>query len=349
MEKARLEFHSGPYEERLHDALEAPLFWREEIIDYDQVQTIDDATPTPLDPSNVFVFKGMDTQCSYVQFAHTETMRRLDVVNDRLDLPDGTYNRIADELCIQLEIRCSRNADSMARLKNAIYGHKVDDELIEIIKRARKGTAEPEEIIRLIKEYPDMISAEMYKVTKPFDPQSLGFIENQINDRIMMLSDTFESAEVTQIDSRATGKSTSFLDENGAYIEKDVILELKSRDSHTEIIRKKTGIMLPPQLQLPGVERNYRKIPRVDSKEWELVDVQPISVSYYARAADYKTRAGYERESISAPSKSIDADSLMDDDIASVIADPDMREAYYQAAMATQKRMARTAIDSSDK
>lgn len=332
--------NSVPYEERLSLAAERPLNYMshhlspidDDVIDYN---------PTPLDPYNVHAISYDDgshenTGAIYAQVASLLLDHRFEEYVEPLQLPEFVNDMVTDELGTSLNIRCERNNESMIRLKEALKQRPASDELLEIVVRARTGHAQPEELIRLVKEYPEMISAELYKLVLPFDTDSLSNFSDQVDNRISNLTETFESAEVKPHFGDDIIHLKSFVNNRGAYITEDNVCDLYSVDSHIQTIRKSTNLLLPPDVQAYGLQNSVRRV-KVPGEKSLFFNVQPLSVSYYVRTGDYKQRLGYtppQPDDTEMTNCAAIINKIGYDQTAQSIEDPEMRQAYVEQRIA---------------
>lgn len=222
------------------------------------------STPTPLDPNRVLVGAN-----SYRTFAEQELLSRLD--GFRKVLPDDLFWNVAFELETRQKIMINRNRESYGRLLKEVEARgSLDETLADIIYRARGGRADTNELLRLIKEYPPMISVTFAELTSPFQTDTILDTQRYIDSQVARLSRMFEDAEVTLLaDDDAVLISSYKQKSTGVIVQKHKIADIKSQDSHTEAIRKRTFIELPV----------------VDG---EAARFAPIGISGYFRAANYK-------------------------------------------------------------
>lgn len=297
-----LDLSDRAYCDKLHLVMGEPLYFNAVFKGYRDLE-LDDANPTPLDPDNVFVnhsdlvFDGMDIDpvyMNYLEAAEYELSLRLREACAIYGLPDSAQAHVEKAIMNALHARCVQNAQSMMRLKKVLYGGgQMSDEFLDIVARARNGTADFREVIRLVKEVPEMISAELFKLTRPFDRSFLGMAEERFDELMADLATSFWSAELVKYDQPQSHEP--YVDtQSGTVVKKDVLYALRSETSDTQIVRKTTYWAVPVDVRLPGGEETI-----LIESEGSIIptDVRlvPLSVSYYARAADYKERLLQER------------------------------------------------------
>lgn len=281
--------------------------------------------PTPLDPYSV----NRDGE-NYVHAAQSSLIDRVTQKADQSGLPATACKRALAELDAALDVRVDRNIQSYQRLLVGIDLDGADDDLIAIIEKARGGAANPAELLRLIKEHPEMISVEFFKRTTPFDPKEYHDAQQALFHIVATLKNQFADAEFT-LDAEGPITAEPFTTEHGAIVWKQKIGEAKSVGSHVEIIVKNSMIALPPDAQLTnGVSAMKR------SDGTTVAYLLPLGISAYFRTADYKSRVGYtspeneHREELSEDLRSaLGKNAIHIDETLNQIP-PEMREAFLQ-------------------
>ncbi len=246
---------------------------------------VERGAPTPLDAYRVYVGTDED-HVNYIHDAQSRTSRRIHEAGAAIGLPEP-YQQLADrELDAALDVRVARNSASYERLLSKISGGSVDGALYEIIQKARAGGASASELLRLVKENPEMISVEFFKRQPLFDTEEYSRSVADLDATLRQVQAEFQDAEITLL-SKPVMTAEPFATEHGAIVWKEKIGDCKTYDSHSEIITKHTMLALPPTVQLRGVKYNHIKI------NGQTLNLLPMGISAYFRAADYKERAGY--------------------------------------------------------
>jgi hypothetical protein len=161
--------------------------------------------------------------------------------------------------------------------------------MLKIIEKARGAGADTRELLRLMKEHPDMISLEFFKRTTPFDTEEYREAQAQLQQLLKELAEGFEDAEIRHDFSSGIITTEPFLTEHGAFVWKECIGDARSSDSNIEIIVKHSMLALPPAVQLKGVKQNIIQF----ESTGQTINLLPLSISAYFRTADYKSRQGY--------------------------------------------------------
>jgi len=242
----------------------------------------DEYSPTPLDPYNTIVGGAVP----YEPRLAARFVGRAVEFQNAFGLPDDVYGRGSNELIDAHGVRCKRNNDSLARLKDAINWDNADPELLSIIQKARQAAADPQELLRLIKEYPDMISVEFFKSHPLFDIRKHEEVRRQLMGRLILLQQSFQDAEIilnsTEDNTDAAKHETT---DTGVIILKQVFGKALSKDSETDIVVKQSMILTPDTTPLPVQSLKTR----LGSNGY---NVLPLGVSAYFRTTDYKQRLG---------------------------------------------------------
>lgn len=242
-------------------------------------------SPTPLDPYAVYIFHD-GVRVNYIHDAQTRTTERVFEAAQAAGL-STVYAEAADrELDAALGIRVDRNAESFDRLVAKLTTTPLDDAMADIVQKARAGGARPTELLRLIKENPEMVSVEFFKRQPIFNSSEYSRSIAELNAAVASLRDSFSDAEITLLDSPHV-TTTPFSTEHQAVVWKEKIGDCRSRDSHSEIIVKHTMLALPTSVQVNGLKYNHISVNGVT------LNLLPLSISAYFRTADYKQRSGY--------------------------------------------------------
>lgn len=241
-------------------------------------------TPTPLDP-----YATRRNALNYELASHNVLENRVKEKAHAIGL-DAHFSDIAfAELEAALHVRVERNNKSYERLKRATEGKALDDTMVDIITKARSGSADTQELLRLIKEYPDMISLEFFKRTTPFDFDEYRDAYLSLQRVVNGLRVNFYDADISVDFDRERIASPPFITDHSGLVRKDKIGEAKSADSHIEIIAKHSMIILPASAQLNVNKKQIFRFTR-DGKSYNCL---PLGISAYFRTVDYKDRPGY--------------------------------------------------------
>lgn len=333
---------SSGAEGRYYDLLMKPLEYHDpSMADYHELDPEQNGNPTPLDPFSLSI-----GNVNYPTHSRVKITNRIDQAIEYYGVPDDIAKMIYNEAQYTQDLRNERNSQSMQRLRNTIEHHLgdriVDDAMHDIIAKARAGTAAPAELLRLIKEYPEMIAVEFYKFTKPLDREAMALARYTSEAMMLRLAQPggFLSAEIKPlIGKSAEVISRTFSPRNNVYVEKRRIGIIGSSTSNTEAIIKCTYIASPA---LDGAALRHAEDAEEDHQvDYQLVRVadgtlvvalMPVSVSAYFRAADYAERQGYtapeQRSSIEASYQgTVGLDSYLGD---VAINNPEMRAVYCE-------------------
>lgn len=319
----------------------------------------DAVRPTPLAPYGIYHLgaENTDYQLTYSTVSSLISEARLDkaIEATRLDEddPSQAVARAKQETQSGLGGQIRRNDQSFERLLGEIErrGVPIDDEMFAIIQAARRRTADLPQLVRLIKEYPQMISIETFKFVKPFSAKDRIEAEAVFKEQVAHLQAVFEDAEVAIHEPWAELKRP-FIAENGVRVRKYVAARIRSRDSDTELIVKETDLIVPPSFAatMEDAPGEVGKV-TIGGTDYEAV-MMPLGVIGYLRATDYKERPGYmgpelaERAlgehalMLAFESEQREQLELLGHD-ASILANlpPDMVQAYILGAMSVARRI----------
>lgn len=246
--------------------------------------------PTPLDPYAVLRCARDGLQENYVHVAQTSIEERIEERAQQMGgIPKSFQMQALKELEAALDVRVDRNSHSFQRLIRSIEGEALDEEMKSIIEKSRGGSANTAELLRLIKEHPDMISVEFFKRTTPFDVDEYAKAKMMLQAQLRSLRADFKDAEITLDMDSKTLIAEPFVTQHGAIVWKQKVGEARSIDSHIEVIVKHSLLALPSDLNL----NKNTKSKLVTSKGRPFSNILPLSLSAYLRTADYKTREGY--------------------------------------------------------
>ncbi len=267
--------------------------------------------PTSVTPYSLYIL-GDDGTGNHITYSGVSTLvveARMDdaveVANLDPDDPSQAYARGLQEALNSLAGRMRRNQESFERLMKAVEQGNVplDDEMFRIIYAARGGSLEPHEknvppdlaqFVRLLKEYPEMISVETFKFAKPFDPQAREEAREVIKQQVWDLQREFKDAEVTVYDPWLELKEP-YIDENGTRVSKFVAASIRSRDSSSELIVKETDLIVPP-LACGDGENSPVRVEKmtIQGAVYEQVGTLPDTILSYLRVTGYEQQPGYE-------------------------------------------------------
>lgn len=299
--------------------------------------------PTPLDPESMWMLR--DGRNDYFGNSMRRLVHRVEVVAKRVGLPEDELERVMTEIGTQANWRCARNQESYERLMNAVDAGKplLDDEMKRIIRLARTGDADLPQLVRLIKEYPQMISAEVFKFTKPFDSEAMELAMQNLKDQVADLTRNFRDAEVTLHfdDNHMTRLKDPYIDDTGVCVEKYLLADIKSRDSHSQIIAKTTELIVSPGLKLKQPLPEPQEIV-FDGRRYDAC-LLPLSLTAYLRTFDYEKREGYIHPNIGARAvKAAEILAALQKDVPDVFVPPglpeDMLEVYAEAVRTAAMR-----------
>lgn len=269
------------------DALTSPISRVPAFIDHEVTfSPRDDYSPTPLDPYNCQLNKAVD----YPSQAQTKLQQGALEALHEFSLPEDVYMRGLSELLEAQYIRCSRNTESFQRLIHGIDWQTADPTLVDIIQRARQGAADPQELLRLIKEYPVMISVEFFKSHPMFNVSASEVVRKQLMGKLAWLQRSFDDAEIVWTGLEDDDYASKYeLTPNGAIVFKQVLGKALSHDSAADIVLKQSHIATPNNTPLPVQSRRVKI-------GGEALNVLPLGVSAYFRVADYKERVGRDSQ-----------------------------------------------------
>lgn len=295
----------------------------------------DHTHPTPLDPRSLQFLRG-----GYDYFGNSarRLTHRVEVMAERVGLPEYELERAISEIDAQANWRYERNQESYERLMDAVDIEKrfLDDEMKLIIHLARTGDASLPQLVRLIKEYPQMISAEVFKFTKPFDIEAMELAMQNLKNQIADLTRNFQDAEVTLHfdDEKLTPLKDPYIDDTGVCVEKYLLADIRSKDSHSQIIAKTTELIVSPGLKLKRAMPQPKEI-TFEDKRYDAC-LLPLSLTAYLRTIDYERREGYIEPDMGARAlKAAEMLASLEEHRPDVFVPPDisddMLEAYLEA------------------
>lgn len=238
---------------------------------------------TPLDPTYTIVSEsGLPFPSHMVQLLVQDPREFIgEEMDERIDWQ--VVGTITDEVVVGSGMRCTHNNAAMNRLLDVMHERQPTPEMSDIIKRARRGEAPPHEIVRIVKEYPEMLSAELHRVVVGLDSDIWNNVIAEMDDGLQRLAQNSPWSEV-EIYEPGDREQTSFsIQPSGLVIVKHRVASARSADSDVEIIRAKTGIVVAHDEQ----GRLVRPKPSRGDVPHEIL---PIAVSEYARTADYAER-----------------------------------------------------------
>lgn len=271
-EQNKQTFPDPTYIDRLHEVTKEPIHISG--YDYSNGRT---APPTPLDPENVFI-SGWDTHIgrlarapydqNYLDFAITHSVVDVDFLVQSGILNEEAGVKIKSELVAQIVNRARHSHEAFNRLVGALAQRPADNEMLEIVGRLRAGQATLPEMVRTLKEYPEMLSVETSNYRSMLSELDA---EKAIDEAWTMaydLRDNFKDAEIAVHERNKPGTMTFSKDVQGV-VAKTVMADIMSLDSHSQLVLK------VPYMNLGGPM------------------LKKMGVTTYLRTRDYTERPGY--------------------------------------------------------
>lgn len=259
---------AAEYRERLFSALTDPVYLN--LSEYTNDKR--PYAPTPLDPDQTTVTGSdyrihptpMDGQLNFRFYSLMLALHSVEQFEGNYpDTPEWLSTRLRSELEAQINNRCDHNNASLERLVEAVSVQGVcDGSMIDIIGKARSGMADPQELLRIIKEYPAIQSIEVSSYRDVFNMTDIRCAVEAARESAHYMAQHFDDAEVTVYDNPPVSSTTLSKDVPGVKVSKHVLARAESRDSATEYVMKTTWMLMP---------RN---------------DFVPVGVTTYLRAAD---------------------------------------------------------------
>lgn len=237
------------------------------------------APPTPLDPDNVY-FNGLadnrgwtihqEHSTTYREYAINSGMAANGFVMDISSINAEVGEWYGAEVIAQVNNRCDHNSAALTRLAEALTHRPADDTILGIVKAARCGRADLPSLVRLIKEYPEMVSIETSHYRRPMSGNGDYNPVRAAYEAASNLAATFADAEVTLGKTEPPKVLESEL-VPAVKTRKSVIATIASIDSNTQMVLKET-------------------FSEVDGREVIL------GVTTYLRTSDHRERPGYSPE-----------------------------------------------------
>lgn len=265
---------------RLRDVLTVPI-----VLSPEEYAAGRSDPPTPLDPDNVVIYGGeklgdhnggFDGK-TFREYALDSASLQIDYMRTYSAYPADIIELLAAEAYAQINNRCDHSARALERLTLALTNRPPSEDamedMIDIIYRTRAGTATLAEQLRLIKEYPEIISIETSNTQTFVELEDDDEPVKNVMAMATRLRDEFHDAVVTLGSVIDQSESESELIP-GIVVRKKVIAEVESVDSHTELVLK-TPI-------LAGITIDRRTL--------------RLGATTYLRAHDRKDRIGYHDE-----------------------------------------------------
>lgn len=312
---------------RLEYALQVPL-----LSSVDEYEALPSASPTPLDPSGIYV-NGSNERI-YTPLAEPVTYWDYGILMARskaarvAELDDTVpYGALNMELEAQSINRCKHNNEAFLRLQRAMRQAQesggIPDAVLEIVLLARSGRADLNQMLDLIKRFPEMISIETSNYQRYFDPEALTAAVRQARINTASLGRTFQDARLEM--NPEVGDATDSRQVQGVKVQKTVLGRLQSSTSDTQHVLK--------AVYIPREGGRY----------------EPCAILTYFRTTDYKTRKGYAHEliddlpprggSVYAGDKGeITAPTHETAEVAGQLSEPD-RRSYLRTLAAAARRM----------
>jgi|GEM_PF-3206061 len=264
------------------------------LVDYDDLRPHRNSNPTPLDPYHIYAVGDAD----YAAYARDRLHARVSQACEAYGITDqqlqlAIHQEVAGDA---LDNRIQRNHESMTRLHDSVIeaGLPLDEAMVDIIRRARVGEANPSELLRLIKEHPEMISVEVAKFVKPLDQRQIANAWNYICAWMMHMQSEFRDAEIYLSAAGEERLVSQYLTPEGVLVSKFKLGEARSASSCTEIIAKYTQLVVPYDQVIGGEPGQTLTLTDAEDEE-QHVGLYPLGLSAYYRTADYKSRTGYRR------------------------------------------------------
>ena len=297
-----------------------------------KIESLPPYRATPLDPLNLYV-GGLSTNLgryfqeyqSYQNYALSMTGK---LAYDTASMYGNNMEAaflMQRELDEQIRNRCTHNTEAFLRLGQAVRGtsgvREIDNQLLELILRARSGMAELPELLRIIKEFPDMISVETSNAHALLTLPEATRYRDAARAHTMELKHNFNDARVTLNDDEVAESQSFSKNVPDTRVTKYVLATIESETSSTQHVLKIAQLST-------SVGRFY--IPRT-----------------YFRATDYRSRPGYGHESIDDEPEvtSVIPIDVGDDEIAPQIANPEHRQWYLAALAGAAERIAQVTTD----
>lgn len=235
-------------------------------------------------------------------------------------LPSDLEFIMTNELLKAQSGRCEKNRVSFERLLRQIEGVTLDDAMVQIIEKARGSAADPQELLRLIKEYPNMISVEFFKSHAMLDGKKYELIAKQLVGLIHALRQSFRDADVhiSSAEERRASCVWAITDDD-ILIWREKIAEARSADAYIEVMAKNSMLLLPEEFTSPYPFM----VATVSGIERKLL---PLATSAYYRTGDYQKRL----TGISGTAQQLGARATKNDPISAKLP-PDMRDIYLRA------------------
>ena len=274
----------------------------------------DEYAPTPLDPE-----MAEQNQVSAIRIIGMGLHRRAEEAARLHGLPSKLSDVMEEELAYAAERRSSKNMASFDRLLRQVEGKTLDDAMVQIIEKARQSAADPQELLRLIKEYPDMISLEFFKGHSMLDIEKYKEITDRLAEAVELLRGSFQDAEVVLYDNKERHTAFGGQDGIGIYIAREKVAEARSADSKVEILTKSTFLVLPPDF-------DHSRPALITTIQGEERRMLPLATMAYFRTVNYRERL----EEISGKAEELGVRAVSNDPILNMIP-PDMREEYLRA------------------
>ncbi len=240
--------------------------------------------PTPLDPKNVFVrradkpsdWNDLELGTPYYDHAISSASESVALHADLTGADEMLTRYLVSETCMQIENRMKHNEEAFVRLSGVLTNRPTDENMLDIAYRARYGKASLPEMLRLIKEYPEMVSIE----TSSFyatagGPEGYNPIREAYAAAGSLVK-LFEDAEVRFGGDSAIPQTKESTLLEGSKVRKRVLATIVSVDSHTEMVLKETIVVLGGREFLLGV-------------------------CTYFRTGDRQNRPGYDPEELKQP------------------------------------------------
>ena len=268
--------------DRLRQALEDPI-----TLDLAHYTAGKIAPPTPLDLDGVFIDPSTDVdhgagelpqspvgRYTFRGYMLEDRTRMIAFMKDDGRIPEPLIRLLDEETYGQMVNRAYHNMAALGRLKSAVIERPPHDDLmLDIIVRARAGLASLPEMVRLLKEYPEMTSIETSNYRGTLDPEMHQRALEEAMRMLPYLRDNFHDARVTPGTDSSYSKSSLV---PGVGVSKQVLADIESVDSHTQLVLKVPAIQLGETTLELGVTTYLRVFDRARQVDEPEIDIQDI-------------------------------------------------------------------------
>lgn len=193
---------------------------------------VDSTSPTPLDPSHVFIH-GVD----YARVAIHEMQQRA-----HLQAPENVSLRLAEtvlyEIAEQHSLRMQKNEEAFDRLRETaaqdFHDHMLTHAEAEGIMQVRAGVSRAAPIVKLLEKHPEIEAIEISKATRPYCSEQFRRARNYIAVSLGSLA-AGSDMQVTMIDGDPYRHIVE--EDSGVIVAKSIVAEL-SNHTELEVVRR---------------------------------------------------------------------------------------------------------------